>query len=130
MLNEFIITNLNRFFNSENHSLIRLFRGQLSMIRSDFWEHNSLIRSNFECTIVWTMVWIWSDQRSFPSAKVWSETVSSALRAHMLFRAHFSMIRGYFGLGCSDQNFFRLARSDQRSLLDGTSIWVLGPRLN
>ena len=54
-------------------------------------------------TIVRTMVWLCSDQRSFPSGKVWSESVSSALRAHMVFRAHFSLIRGYFGLGWSDQ---------------------------
>ena len=54
-------------------------------------------------TIVWTMVWFWSDQRSFPPGRVWSEIVSSALRAQMVFRAHFSLIRGYFGLGWSDQ---------------------------
>ena len=64
-------------------------------------------------TIVWTMVWLWSDQMSFPSEKVWSETVLSALRAHTVFRAHFSLIKGYFGLGGSDQG----------SLPDGTSTW-------
>ena len=64
-------------------------------------------------TIVWTMVWFGSDQRSFLSGKVWSEKVLSALRAYTVFWAHISSIRGYS----------RLARSDQRSLPYGTSTW-------
>ena len=40
----------------------------------------------------------------------------------MLFRAHLNLISRHFGLGWSDQRFFlRRARSDQRSLPDGTS---------
>ena len=131
---------LKRFVYSENHSLIRLFRLQLSLIRGDFerkivWSGVTFKRtvvwsglivsapssgqwSGFGLghgrTIFWTMVWFGSDQRSFPSGKVWSETASSAHRAHTLFQAHFSLISGHFGL----------ARSVQKSHPDGTSTWV------
>ena len=45
-----------------------------------------------------------------------------SLEVLMLFRAHLNLISRHFGLGWSDQRFFlRLARSDQRSLPDGTS---------
>ena len=71
--------------------------------------------------IVWTMVWFWSDQRCFPSGKVWSETVSSALRAHTVFGAHFSLIRGYFGLGWSDQRLL----SSGTVWSEVTSVWPL-----
>ena len=43
-------------------------------------------------TFVWTMVWFWSNRRSFPSGKVWSETVTSALQATTVFRPLFSLI--------------------------------------
>ena len=110
-----------------------------SLIRSDIWADNSLIRGDFERTIVWKMVCVWcgpwshnrldnglifglirgpfrlerSDQR---------QTVSSALRAHTVFRAHFNVIRGYFGLGWSDQR-----------LLSSGTVWsevTSGWRLN
>ena len=68
-----------------------------------FWSRDSPIRDHLKRTIVWTMVWFGSDQRSFPAGKVWLETVLSALRAHTKFWAHISLIRGYFGLGWSDQ---------------------------
>ena len=70
-------------------------------------------------TVVWTMVWFWSDQRSFPSGKIWSESVSSAFRAHTVFRAHFSLIRGYFGLGWSDQRLL----SSGTVWSEATSTW-------
>ena len=65
-------------------------------------------------TIVSIMVSFWSDQKSFPSGKVWSEKTSSALQAHTVFRVHFSLISGHFGLWVSYQ----------RSLPYGTSTWV------
>ena len=119
---------LKKFVHSGNHSLILLFQAKLSLIRGDF--EPTIVWSGVPCyrTIVWTMiwfwfgpwshncwtmVWFWCDQRSSPWGKVWSETVSSALRAHRLFWAHFTVIGGYFGLGWSDQ----------RSLRDDTSTW-------
>ena len=66
------------------------------------------------CAMAWRMIWFRSDQRSFPSCKVWPETVSSALRAHTVFRVHFSPIKAYFGMRWSDQ----------RSLPDGIEAWV------
>ena len=137
-----------KFVDGENHSLITIFRVQLNLIRGDF--ERTIVRPGvpFErtivwsevilraqssgrwsgfclghgCTIVWTMFWFWSDQRSFPSGKLWSETALSALGAHTVFRAHFSLIRGYFGLGWSEiRGYFCLARSDQRFIPDGTS---------
>ena len=90
---------------------VRWFRAHNSPLRSEFWTHNSLIRSDFERTIVWTMVWVWSgpwlnNRLDNGMILVWSETVLSALTVHMVFRAHFSLIRKYFGLGWSDQRFF------------------------
>ena len=66
------------------------------------------------------MVRFRSDQRSFPSGKVWSGRILSVLRA---LGAHFSLIRGYFGHRWSDQSYIRPARSDQRSVPDDTSTW-------
>ena len=82
---------------------VRWFWEHNSLFMSEFWAHNIQIRSDFERKIVRTMVSFLSDQRSFPTGKVWSETVLSAVSAHIVFRAHFSVIRGYFGLGWSDQ---------------------------
>ena len=75
-------------------------------------------------TIVWTMVWLWSDQRSFPSGKVWSETVSSALRAHTVFRRTLVWSEDTLVWEGLIRGNFPLARSDQGSLPDGTSTWV------
>ena len=106
------------------------FRARNIPIRSDFWALNSLIRSYFERTTVWTIVWVWCGpwlhnrldnglivvwSEVLSVWKIWSETVLSALRAHTVFRAHFCLIRGYFGLWCSDQ----------RLLLSGT-VWLGG----
>ena len=85
--------------------------------------NHSLIRGDFERTLVWDKisgVWNSSGQRSgtclirghFGLELVWSEAASSALRAHNDLRAHTRLIRGHFGLG----------RSDQRSHLSGT-VW-------
>ena len=136
---EYIIT---KFVYSENYSLIRLFRVQLSLIRGDF-----------ECTVVWsgvtferTIVWsevILSAQSSGRWSTfgvdrgrtivwtmdwflVWSEVLSvwKGLIRDRQFRAHFERTR------CFERNlmwsedilvwdglirgYFRLARSDQR----------------
>ena len=99
------------------HNILSLYC-QYILIRCDFWAHNSLMRSYFERTIVWTMVWVWTGAWSRNRLdnglillwsevlfvwNAWSEKMSSALGAHKVFRALFSLIREYFGLGWSDQ---------------------------
>ena len=139
-VNFYFKTKLKKFVHSENRSLIRLFRAQLSLIRGEF-----------ERTIVWSEVIL-----STQSSGRWSgfgpgqgrTIVRTQLSDFPLIRRHFTMERSdqrqfrahlertqcfertlvwsedtliWDGLirGC-----FRLVRSDVRSLPDGTSTWA------
>ena len=112
--------------------------------------HNSMIRGHFGLGMVWsevTSVWGWYDQRSLRSGDgmirghfglgmVWSEvTLVWGWYDQRQFRAHLERTRCFERtLVWSEDTLvweglirgnFRLARSDQGSLPDGTSTWVM-----
>ena len=74
-----------------------------------------------ECSRAWTMVWFWSYQWSLLSGKDWPQPESTAVYIHMRFRAHFSLIRGYFDLKCS----YQIIIWSEMVWPEVTSIWQL-----
>ena len=113
---------------------VRWFRAHNSLIRSNFWAHNRLIRSDFEHTIVWTMVWVWTGPWSHNRLDnglimVWSEVLSvweglirDSFERTLVWSEDTLVWEGLI------RGNFRLARSDQGSLPDGTSTWVINAR--
>ena len=123
------------------------FRAHNSLIRSEFWVHNGLIRNDSERKIVWTMVWVWSGPWSYNRLDnglilVWSEDLSVWKGPFRLERSEQKQFRAHpeqtlcfeRTLAWSEdtlfwdgliRGYFRLARSDQRSLPDGTSTWEI-----
>ena len=85
----------------------------LSAKLSRQWSGSSLGHS---CTVVWTLVWFWSDQRSFPSGNVW---------AYTLFHSSFSLISGHWSeILWSEVTFVWQSLIRVHFRINDTSTWV------
>ena len=107
-----------------NHSTTRLFGAHNSLIKSDFWMHNSLNKSYFERWIVWTMVWFRSNQRFFPSGKVWSEKTLAWPESTRCFQQ--TSVWSVDTLVCDDliRGHFRMAPQPGQSKTKSIHTWV------